>query len=319
MDEIAISQTCSRHESCSTHPGRVNAESAIRRRSHAARTAALAALFALASSLTACGRSTEDSPGTVSDEDGDGDSPPGEGGAPPQEVESPCDEASDCVPVSSTCCGCPSFAVAADGRYAEACQQVDCENEDVEVDCPMVETACIESQCQLICRAVTTPRVCATGFERDEFGCLIDVCRTEPPRSEFACDGDADCTQVQADCCGCERGGADTAVATAFVDEFIESLDCSSSPRCPDVNVCTAEFVPRCIAQACTLGPPDGGGGSDDGDDGNDDGDGGSPEEPGSLCGFPGRATCPPGQVCVLNHPDAGDATRVGVGTCRDA
>jgi hypothetical protein len=72
------------------------------------------------------------------------------------------------------------------------------------------------------------------------------------------------------------------------------------------VNVCDSSLAPRCIAQTCVLAPALGDGGDDDG------------ASPGDiLCGRDGDPSCPEGQVCVLNHPEAGDATRLGLGTCQ--
>ncbi|HEY8141848.1 MAG TPA: hypothetical protein VIG06_04225, partial [Kofleriaceae bacterium] len=63
------------------------------------------------------------------------------------------------------------------------------------------------------------------------------------------------------------------------------------------------EAVPRCIAGTCQLVAP--ASGSDD-------------DEPSVLCGTADSSPCPEGQVCVLNHPDAGDATQVGAGSCQN-
>jgi len=115
----------------------------------------------------------------------------------------------------------------------------------------------------------------------------------------YACAADEDCAEVPADCCGCERGGANAAVAATAVGDYLDLLDCPAAPDCPpDVNVCDSTLVPRCIGQVCTLGPPPG---------------------VGVFCGVPDYPACPKGQACVLNHPDAVDATRLGLGTCHDA
>jgi len=282
---------------------------AIRR--HFPSATALAVLLALA------GCPTSDDDGAS---EGSGSSDAGAGGGqgdgagddnPPPDVPamSYCAVAEDCVAVSSACCECPTFAVARGSDFAGACDQVECEPLE---DCSAVLPDCVDSQCQLVCETVPASMVCINGFARDSLGCLLDECR-QPTDEIFACEQDGDCTQVQADCCGCERGGADTAVANGSVDEYIKSLGCPSQPPCPGVDVCDAELVPRCIAQTCTLGPADDGGDAGDGD-GSGDGPGG-----GNLCGVPDYLPCPMGQVCVLNHPDAEDATRMGVGSCVSA
>jgi hypothetical protein len=250
------------------------------------------------------GASEDDASGDGGDSgDGDGDS------APPFPFQ--CENAGDCVAAPSTCCECPSFAVPGDSELAGACDEIECEPP---LGCPSVEPACIDTQCELVCTSLAATQVCERGFARDGFGCLLDECRAESIDERFACDEDADCTQVQSDCCGCSRGGLETAVALVAVDEFIESLGCGGDPACPGVDVCDPGLVPRCIAQACTLAPePDGSGDDGGGDDG--DGDGATPS--GDFCGVPDFPPCPPGLMCVLNHPDAEDATRIGLGTCR--
>lgn len=279
---------------------------------------AVAAVLALA----ACGSGSDgDSQGASGGDDGAGDdgaggddNAGGGGGEPsPPSDHYPCIDVDECVAVSSTCCECPTFAVNAGSDFAEACDQVECE--ELPEGCPAVEAACIDSQCQLVCKTVIAEMTCANGFARDSFGCLVNACR-EHPGELFACEQDLDCVEAQADCCGCQLGGASTAVAAASLDEYIESLGCpAGEPECPNVNVCDAALIPRCIAQTCTLGPDGGSGGDDDG--GGDGGD--SPVGDVSLCGVPDFPPCPQGQICVLNHPDANDATRMGVGSCVDA
>lgn len=276
---------------------------------------ATAALLA----LVACGPDGDDSDEQASGDDGGGagdgtggedmgDGSSGGGGEPP--LDEPCVVDDECVAVPSSCCECPAFAVNTGSGVAGACDQVECEQ--LPQDCPAVVPACIDSLCQLVCETVEATMTCANGFARDSFGCLVDACR-EHPGAFFACKGEGDCVEAQADCCGCERGGASTAVAAASLDEYIASLGCPpGEPKCPDVDVCDSALIPRCIAQTCTLGP-DGGSGGDDGDgDGGDDGG----SDDGILCGVPDFPPCPKGQVCVLNHPDANDATRMGVGSC---
>lgn len=285
---------------------------------------ALALLLAAALSL-ACGDS--DQAGADGDDQaaGDSDDATGDGdGLPPGEDDSgqstdgeyACSSPEDCVAVSSTCCGCPDFAARADSDYAAACDEVECDEEPAE--CPLLVADCVDSFCAVVCAPVVADEPCANGFARDSFGCLMNVCRADPPDPLFACQEDTDCTQVPADCCGCDLGGADTAVNVGQVDAHLDSLGCRRDPACPGLDVCEADQVPRCFAGGCVLASSDEGGGTDDGGDDSGDGSGDGPPESGALCGAPPFEPCPVGQVCVLNHPDAGDATQIGLGTCRD-
>jgi hypothetical protein len=293
----------------------VNSSRAIHPRSLPA-FAALVPLALLAIAAVGCPSSNDELDGAGGgDDDGSGDGD-GDGAGGDDSTGEPganqCFGPDECIAVSSTCCECPSFAIPGDSSYDDGCDQIECEEK---LDCPAVEAACIDEQCQLICTPVPATEVCANGFERDSFGCLVNACRSTPPSEFFACAGDAECVQVPADCCGCELGGEDTAVRFDQVDAYRDSLGCEPKPSCPFVPACDPSLVPLCIAQTCTLGPPRDGGGDDGGDDG--DGDGSSGE--GQFCGVPEYPSCPKGQECILNHPDAGDATRMGVGTCRDA
>ena len=298
MDQIAIPQTCPGHGRCSHTPPAVKPIRIIPSSSPLA-SAALALALALAGcGITSDGDSASGGTGDTAGGDGAG----GEGASPPPAppAVSTCVSADDCVAASSICCECPSFAVAAESGFDDGCGQVDCQPPD---GCALVEPACIDSQCHLICQPVPTDKVCANGFARDSFGCLVDACREDPPDEVFACALDEDCSEVKADCCGCELGGTDTAVATSAVAQYLDSLACHSDPVCPGIDFCDAALVPRCVAQSCTLGPPE--------------------SEPagsiGSLCGVPDQAACGDGQVCVLNDPEGGDASRMGVGSCRAA
>lgn len=284
-----------------------------------ARAAALLAVALLA----ACGDDDQDS-GTgdnASDDFGDGDgADDGTGGTGDDDSDQApgenyaCSLPEECVAASSTCCGCPDFAARADSDYAAACEDVEC---DPPTDCPRVVADCVDSLCVIVCEPVVATQVCENGFARDSLGCLVDACRTDPPDPVVACEEDADCTQVPADCCGCSLGGADTAINVVQVDVYLESLACRRDPACPGLDVCDASQEPRCFAGGCTLAPSDGSG-TDDGGDGSGDGGDGAPGSE-ALCGAPEFPPCPTGQVCVLNYQDAEDATRIGVGTCRDA
>lgn len=289
----------------------------------AARAAALLiAALLIAAHILACGGDGTDA-GSGSDDsaggggDGDGDATGdgagdglGDDGAPSSDGDYLCSFAEECVVVSSTCCGCPDFAARGDSDYASACEDVECGELG---DCPKVVPACIDSLCALVCEPIVASLVCENGFARDSLGCLLDVCRTDPPDPVVACEEDTDCIQVSADCCGCELGGADTAVNVDQVDAFVESLECRRDPACPGLDVCDAAQAPRCFAGSCVLASDDAGG-TDDGAD--DDGSGDGPPESQVLCGAPEFPPCPTGQVCVLNYQDGEDATRIGVGTC---
>lgn len=221
----------------------------------------------------------------------------GSGGAAPA-----CAIPSDCVPASSTCCACASFAVPAASGYDDGCGGITCPEP---VDCPLVQPDCQAGSCQLVCSPVTATEVCDGGFARDDFGCLVDAC-ADPGAAE--CQGDGDCAEVMADCCGCSAGGRDTSVPSDQVDAYLASLDCPSDPACPGVNVCDSSQMPRCMAGQCVLASPPPTAPAADGGPG----DGTT-----IYCGTPDQPGCPPGTVCVLNHPEAKDATQLGVGSCQ--
>lgn len=232
------------------------------------------------------------------DEDRGDDDDSGGGAESPEANE--CAIAPDCVPAGSTCCECPAFAVAASSGYEEGCSDVACD--PAPTGCALTEPACVGGRCQLICSSIITERVCPTGFERDDFGCLLDAC-AEAGGQGSECDLDDDCVQVPADCCGCARGGSDTAVPAGTEDDYSDGLQCPPEPSCPDVDVCDPSAAPRCIGGTCQLASP-----PSDPDDG----------PPSVLCGTADAPPCPEGQMCVLNHPDAGDATQVAAGSCQD-
>ena len=227
--------------------------------------------------------------------DDDGSDSGGGAGGNPEVAE--CDIAADCVPANSTCCECPAFAVPAASGYEEACADVACDPEPA--GCSATEPACTDGRCALVCMQVLTERICPSGFARDDFGCLLDACADAGDAAE--CDRDEDCVEVPADCCGCAAGGSDTAVPAGSEGDYHDGLNCPPAPSCPGVNVCDPEAAPRCIAGTCQLSPPP-------------SSDGGATSV---LCGTADSPPCPEGQVCVLNHPDAPDATQVGAGSCQ--
>ncbi len=222
---------------------------------------------------------------------------------PPNE----CVIAADCVPVGAGCCECPTFALSVTDGRDQSCADVDCTDPDYGAACPRTEAVCEAGVCALRCEPVECDLPCVGAFEADTFGCL--TCSCGGPPADVMCEVDAECVRAPADCCGCENGGADTAVPAAELEAFESDLDCDPSPVCPGVNTCDPEFVPRCLGGVCALGaPPDAGlipdAGLDD-----------SPTDP-PYCGG-SYGPCPPDQVCVLNDPEADEASSMGVGVCR--
>ena len=256
----------------------------------------LSVLLIAAAAAGACSAASGEDLAAGGDRDEEGDDSGGGGAGSPEALE--CGIAADCVPAGSTCCECPAFAVPVGSGYDEACSDVACD--PAPSGCALTETACVEGRCQLVCSAVVTEMVCDTGFARDDFGCLVDACDVAGETPD--CDGDQDCVQVPADCCGCAMGGSDTAVPAGSEDEHADGLACPPDPSCPGVDVCDPGSEPRCIAGTCQLVATSGS-------------DGGVPSV---LCGTADSPPCPEGQVCVLNHPDAPDASQVGAGSCQN-
>jgi hypothetical protein len=209
--------------------------------------------------LSACTGVSGDRASAEGGGDDDGDDSGGGLGSPDA---TECQLAADCVAAASTCCECPAFAVASSSGYEEACSEVNC---DLPADCAAVEPACNAGRCELICSPLVTELVCDEGFAHDDFGCLLEACAPGPSGEAGECDIHSDCVQVPADCCGCARGGSDTAVPADQVDPHLEGLDCPEQPYCPDVEVCepdaeagrpTMAAVPRrCRAESQTLRP----------------------------------------------------------------
>ena len=219
-----------------------------------------------------------------------------------------CELAVDCAPAGASCCECPTFALPVSSGWDQSCTDVSCTDPDYGASCPRTRATCEAGQCALRCTPVECTEVC-DAFGADEFGCLTCDCGPEPPPTDITCELDADCVRAPADCCGCENGGADTAVAVADREAFEADLDCDPSPMCPGLNTCDPELVPRCLGGACALAAaPDSGLVPDAGPDD-------SPTDP-EYCGG-GYGPCPPERVCVLNDPDADEASSMGVGVCK--
>ncbi len=248
-------------------------------------------------------------PNSALEGDSIGDPPPGQG---------VCEDDFECIPAGASCCDCPTFALPTASGWAESCEDVSC---DVPGNCPATEAVCYQGSCILRCRPIQCEITCESGFATDEFGCLLcpasaDDCPTDAPTAP-GCEFDSDCVQVPADCCGCGRGGADTAVLAAEVDDFLGGYDCGDTQVCPEVDVCDPDMTPRCLAGICQLGaqPLDYNGDAGVGCEGTDGGceDGVAPQ----YCGAADYPACPDGQVCVLNDPDANEANQSGVGVCQ--
>lgn len=198
-----------------------------------------------------------------------------------------CAVQSDCVPAATTCCECPTFATNAKDPIVQACSGVQCPPND---SCPAsVEADCVDNQCVLKCAAIACTGVCPVGYATDASGCLTCECAA----AIGGCVKDADCVETRADCCGCQRGGNDTAVLGSDQARFDAALGCESMPACPEVNTCIAGDAPRCVQGQCELlseGPP------------------------ANACGRADLPNCPAGTVCTVNASDPGNL--YGVGTC---
>ena len=226
-----------------------------------------------------------DTRATEDDQSGSGGGSGDGAGASPRE----CYDASDCAPAGPKCCDCPTHAVPVDDPAYQACSNVD-------FPAPAcgspTEAACSPSgTCELVCSPVACDATCADGFATDAMtGCLTCACAM-PAASD--CSVDADCARVRDDCCGCARGGEDTAVPASGIAAHEAKLMCPQNPSCPDVDTCAPDLAPRCIAGACTLV---------------------AGALPASACGRPDLPACPAGEVCTVNASDP--ATMQGVGVC---
>jgi hypothetical protein len=206
-----------------------------------------------------------------------------------------CEDTSDCVAAGASCCGCAEYAVRADSDWAMACEDVECPPPQGGT-CTGLEAQCIDQTCTLACAEITCDDTCETGFATDDAGCLSCTCAPTP--RDPVCEDDADCARVPADCCGCDEGGADTAVPVGEVDEWLAGLGCDPEPVCPGVDVCEPGAVVVCTAAGqCALGGAALGG------------------TPPNACGTPDLPPCPAGQSCVLNSDE--EADMAGLGVCR--
>ena len=211
-------------------------------------------------------------------------------GTPPSFA--PCRTNADCYAASVTCCECPTFATSSSDPRASACDQVVC----TPAECPdNADAVCApESKlCVLQCKALACANDCPDGFALGANGCLSCECATPDPAGT-ACAVDDDCVRTRKDCCGCSRGGQDTAVLAGTASEFDATLMCPVAPQCPDPNTPNcSDDAPRCLRGQCEL----------------------LPDKPVAACGSSDLAACVSGQVCTLNVND--QATLYGLGVCR--
>ena len=213
-------------------------------------------------------------------------------GAEAPDMLGTCSVAADCVLAAPSCCACPSYALPIGSGFADACDGVECPSPPL--GCAPLVARCDEGACVAACMPAACELSCPTGFAADASGCLACACAPTPAGE---CAVDTDCERVPADCCGCERGGQDTAVPAVRAGEHLADLMCGGTESCPGVSTCDGA-EPRCQLGRCVLAAPitDPGG-------------------PPGACGRPDLPPCPPGEACVLNESD--EAGPLGVGVCR--
>lgn len=221
----------------------------------------------------------------------DDDNGSGSGSGSPN--RQPCIVDDDCAPAAATCCECPTFAVATDDPVYQACQGIECPMRE----CPAnVGARCsVDYQCELACEVTECPATdCADGYAIDAAtGCVSCACAA-PAGPGASCRSNTECVATRADCCGCENGGAETAVPASEQAAYDQMLGCDAYPQCPGVNTCAMDAEPSCVQGSCKLV------------------DGGLPDK---ACGRADLPACPTGEVCVVNAND--QANMYGVGICR--
>jgi len=238
-------------------------------------------LLLLACLLVGC-PTTKGSPEVAGGDDGTGNGS-GAGNTPQR-----CSIDADCATAAATCCECAAFAVNVNDPAHRACAGVTCPDRG---SCPdNVRAACDTGECVLACVEMECTESCAAGYAIDPTGCLSCACAMPPAGG---CMTDNDCVQTRADCCGCEQGGADTAVLASSLAGYENDLSCPPSPACPSVNVCEVGATPQCIQGACELA---------------------AGALPAGACGRPDLPACPQGEVCRVNTGD--QANQHGVGVC---
>lgn len=204
-------------------------------------------------------------------------------------AKAPCSDDLDCELAARTCCECPTFALSAGDPKLDACSDVECP--PMEGTCSAIHAVCERNQCTVACEPLAVTRTCESGFATDAAGCLIDACAALGPPS---CSDDADCVATRADCCGCARGGRDTAVPAAQRNGHDAQLGCTGDEVCPEVDTCVPGETPRCAQGTCKLI---------------------AGALPADACGRPDLPPCADGQTCTVNASDPAD--QYGVGVCR--
>jgi hypothetical protein len=192
----------------------------------------------------------------------------------------------DCALAANKCCDCPTFAVPVSDPLHASCANVMCPP----MSCPNdVAAACNFGKCELTCVKMQCPMSCPAGYAIDATGCLSCTCA----QAASDCVADGQCVETRADCCGCQLGGADTAVLASEQASFDASLHCPQMPFCPMQNVCEPGASPHCVQGSCALfsGPL-----------------------PSNACGRDDLPACPNGLVCAVNADPT--ASHYGVGVC---
>jgi len=216
------------------------------------------------------------------DAEGIGDDGYGSGGAAPE-----CATANDCAFEAAKCCDCPTYAAPKSDPAANACAGVMCPV----TTCPQnIALACNAGRCELACAPMECTLSCADGFVVDANGCLSCECAQVTTR---ACVADSDCAEAPADCCGCAKGGRDTAVPASQLPDYLASLACPTNPSCPGNDTCDPSDGPACVQGACDLVVP----------------------APAAACGRADLPACASGDHCVVNADSS--ATAHGLGVCQ--
>lgn len=188
----------------------------------------------------------------TSDEVGYGMDPGGDDNGSNPPPQSACASDTDCQLTASSCCECPSFSTNRDVPSNGACTGIVCPNPP---SCPAnVRAACNldTNQCEVACVEMACATDCPDGFAIDPAtGCLSCACA--PAASLNGCMLDDDCVQTREDCCGCARGGRDTAVLASDLAAYDSMLLCPSNPQCPGLDTCDPGTAPRCVQGACVL------------------------------------------------------------------
>ena len=215
----------------------------------------------------------------------------GDDGTPPDpNTKAFCIDDEDCELAGRTCCECPTFALSAGDPKLDACSDVMCP--PPQSTCSRIHPVCSASnQCVVACEAIEVTKTCASGFATDPAGCLVDACASLPAPT---CMLDDDCVETRADCCGCERGGNNTAVPANMRESYDAQLGCTGGEQCPEADTCVVGETPQCAQGSCKLiaGPI-----------------------PADACGRPDLPACDAGKLCTVNASDP--ANKHGVGVCR--